>query len=271
MKITELSPEVRSDIFDYLTRIGDDQLICGHRLSEWCGHAPILEEDIALANIALDCIGHAAVFLKLAGEVEGAGRDEDKLAYFRDALQFKNLSLLELPNGDFAFTIGRQFLFSAFSYQLLTSLSKSSLDEVSALAQKTLKEVKYHLKHSAEWIVRLGDGTSESNSRLAAALKEMWVFIEELFDADQVEERLARQGIVPLSSSLRASWVEIVRPVLVEATLSDIVELLDRTVAASTQLPGRWKGSRIGRHTEHLGHLLAELQFLPRAYPTASW
>lgn len=255
----KMDKQTRQDVFDYLLRLGDDRLILGHRLSEWCGHGPILEEDIALANIALDCIGQAIAFLKLAGEMEGKGRSEDDLAYFREAIDYKNLMLLEQPKGDFAYTIARQFVFDVCSYHLFEELQYSAFDELAAIAAKSLKEVRYHLRHSSQWVLRLGDGTEESHQRVQNAFEDLWRFTGEMFQSDEIEKRLAAQKIVPEPASLKPKWVKMVDDILTEATLS---------VPADGYMIS---GSRQGRHSEYLGHILSEMQILPRSYPGAEW
>lgn len=259
MKYT-LDDQIRADLFDYLLRLGDDRLILGHRVSEWCGHGPILEEDIALANIALDSIGQAVNFLKLAGEVEGQGRSEDDLAYFREAIDYKNLMLVEQPRGDFGFTIARQFLFDAYSYHLMQGLQISQFEPLAALAEKTIKEETYHLRHCSQWMLRLGDGTEESHQRVQDALEDLWMYTGEMFESDPVETRLAEQKYIVPGSSLRTKWMETITRVLEEATL----EQPSNKRYMST-------GSRQGRHSEHLGYLLADMQILPRSYPDAKW
>jgi ring-1,2-phenylacetyl-CoA epoxidase subunit PaaC len=249
----------RDPLVEYLLRLGDDRLVLGHRLSEWCGHAPILEEDIATANIALDLLGHASMLLKLAGELEGEGRDEDALAYFRDERDFRNLLLCELPRGDFAFTTVRQLLFDAWSLHLLEALSGSTHAELAAIAGKALKETRYHLRHSSEWALRLGDGTEESHARAQAALDELWPWTGELGYQDAVDEELRARGVVPDLEPLRPAWDALVRDVIVRATL----RIPDG--------PLRLAGGRFGRHTEHLGHMLAEMQIVARSHPGASW
>ena len=198
---------ITNPLFEYLLRLGDDRLVLGHRVSEWCGHGPILEEDIALSNIALDLIGHASSLLALAGTVEGAGRDADALAYFRDGVAFRNALIVELPNGDFGFTIVRQFLFDAYSVLLLDTLSRAADERIAAIAAKCLKEDKYHLRHSSEWVVRLGDGTAESHRRAQDALDALWRYTGELFDRDGVDDAVAALGIVawrkPFAGSLK--------------------------------------------------------------------
>lgn len=253
------SGRVEHPLFEYLCRIGDDRLILGHRLAEWCGHAPILEEDIALANFALDFTGQAAAFLKLAGDVEGQGRDEDALAYHRDEYELRNAQLVELPRGDFAFTIVRQYLFDAYDVLFLDRLARSSHETLAGIAAKALKEAKYHARHTSEWVVRLGDGTEESHARMQRALDELWAYASELFVADAVDAAMVAQGIGVDLPSLKAPWEITVRETFARATL---------TVPADTRTV---QGGRKGRHTEALGHLLAEMQILPRSHPGASW
>ena len=245
-------------IFEYLLRLGDDRLVLGHRLSEWCGHGPILEEDIALANVALDLIGQATHFLQLAGQVEGQGRDEDALAYFRDAIDYRNVNLVELPNGDFGRTIVRQFLFDAWSVLLLDGLQRAAHTKLAGIAAKAYKEARYHVRHSGEWVLRLGDGTDESHRRVQTALDELWPYTGELFAADEVDRLLAGAG-APEPPALEPAWREVVSDVVRRATLT---------------LPPEGymhSGGRQGRHTEHLGHLLAEMQILARSHAGAKW
>ncbi|MFM1846685.1 MAG: hypothetical protein RL417_159 [Pseudomonadota bacterium] len=254
-----LSAEIQQALFEYTLRLGDDRLILGHRLSEWCGHAPILEEDIALANMALDLIGQASAFLELAGRIEGAGRSEDDLAYFRETVEFRNLLLVEQPRGDFAYTILRQFFFAALSLHLFEPLEKSTLPELAAVAAKSLKETRYHLRHSAEWVRRLGLGTEESRARLQAALEDQWYFIDELFESDTVETLLANEKLIGLTASFKSSWEKLVLPLLKESGL---------TLPQGTPIA---KGGRTGNHTEYLGRLLAEMQIVARSHPGAKW
>jgi ring-1,2-phenylacetyl-CoA epoxidase subunit PaaC len=246
-------------LVEYLLRIGDDRLILGHRMSEWTGHGPILEEDIATANIALDLIGQAAQFLKLAGEVEGAGRDEDALAYFRDGVKFRNSLLVELPKGDFGDTMVRQFLFDAYSVLQLEALTKCGHETLAAIAAKALKEDKYHLRHSSEWVVRLGDGTEESHKRVQASLDRLWKYTGELFVSDDIDAAVAALGVSVDLAGIKARWDAVVNDVLARATLT-------RPVDGPMQT-----GGRRGRHTEHLGHLLATMQSVARAHPGATW
>ncbi|MCH7781869.1 phenylacetate-CoA oxygenase subunit PaaC [candidate division KSB1 bacterium] len=247
-------------LFEYLLRLGDDRLVLGHRLSEWCGHAPILEEDIALANIALDCIGQASNFLSLAGKVENKGRNEDDLAYLREAVDFRNVQMVEVPNGDFAHTIARQFLFDVYSYPLLDELQKSADGEIAGIAEKAVKEDRYHLRHSSEWVRRLGDGTGESHDRVQNAFEDLWTYSEELFFTDEVDDILVAAGIAPDLALIKKAWEEMVAKVMKDATLD--IPGNDRYMA---------QGSRNGRHSEHLGHLLAEMQIVHRSYPGVKW
>lgn len=247
-------------LFEYLVRLADDRLILGHRLSEWCGHGPILEEDIALANIALDYIGHAANLYEYAVEIEDEGRHRDDLVYFRDDPEYKNLKIVELPKGDFGFTIARQFLFSSFSYYLYQLLSDVDDEQFSGIVEKHFKEVKYHLRHSREWVLRLGDGTDESHGRIQDAFDEIWMYTGEMFYQDQIEHFLQDEGLAADTESFKSDWKDLVTDTLQEATLD--VPDFDQYMA---------EGGREGFHTEHLGHLLAEMQHLRRSYPDADW
>lgn len=248
-----------NSLFEYILRIGDDSLILGHRLSEWCGHGPILEEDIAMTNISLDLVGQATSLLSYAGEVEGKGRDADALAFLRFDREYKNLLLVEQPNGDFGMTMMRQFLFDAFRKPLYERLQNSTDKQLSAIAEKSLKETKYHLKHSSEWVIRLGDGTEESHNRIQDSLNTLWRYTSELFFEDEVDAEMHRLGIAPNMSEVFDEWNSTVHAVLEEATL---------------QIPtNNWKheGGRKGMHSEHLGHILAEMQYMQRAYPNMEW
>lgn len=244
---------------DWLCRLGDNCLVLGHRVSEWCGHSPVLEEDIALANTALDLIGQTQLWLGLAGEVEGKGRTADKLAYLRDAAQFRNVLLVERPNGDFGQTLMRQFLFDAWHMELLRALQKSSDPRVAEIAAKAAKEVAYHLERSADLVIRLGDGTEESRARMQKALNVLWPYTGELFMADAVDQAVVAAGIAPAPESLKAAWDRTVAEVMAEATLS----LPEGTF--------QHRGGKAGRHTEALGFILADMQFLQRAYPGGTW
>lgn len=243
----------------YALARADDALILGHRLSEWCGHAPMMEEDMALANIGLDLIGQARALYTYAAEVEAAGNDEDRYAYLRDVRQYRNLLLVEQPNGDFARTILRQFLYSAFADPYWRAMTASTDPTLAAIAAKSEKESAYHLRHSAEWVIRLGDGTDESHARAQAAVEELWPYTGEMFLPDEGEAELVRQGVAVDPETLRESWTRTVTEILAEATLA-------APSAGWTQ-----RGGRDGRHSEHLGHLLSELQILQRTYPGATW
>jgi ring-1,2-phenylacetyl-CoA epoxidase subunit PaaC len=244
---------------EYLLRTADSALILGQRLSEWCGHAPVLEQDLALANIALDLIGQARLLLTHAGELEGKARDEDQLAFMRSEHEYRNVTLVELPNGDFGATVLRNFLFATFQTQLWQELQTSSDTQLAAIAAKSVKEARYHLRHSGEWVTRLGDGTEESHARMQSALDRLWPYTAELFSENHVDEEVARDGLGPAWSSLQSAWSEAVLPALEEATLA--------LPAAS---PFRSRG-KFGAHSEHLGHVLAEMQHLQRAYPASTW
>lgn len=246
-------------LFRFALRMGDNSLVLGHRLSEWCGHGPILEEDIAQTNIALDLIGQARNYLTYAGELEGKGRDEDDLAYLRMDREYLNALIVELPKGDYAFTIARSFLYDAFHLPLLEALCSSPDERLKAIAAKAVKEVTYHLRHSSEWLIRFGDGTDESHQRAQTALNELWRYTGELFTPDQDEELLAREGIIPKLDDITKEWHKTVDRVLKEATLQRPTE--------------EWmaRGGKRGVHTEHLGTMLAEMQVLQRTYPGAEW
>jgi ring-1,2-phenylacetyl-CoA epoxidase subunit PaaC len=243
----------------YTLQRADDALILGHRLSEWCGHAPMMEEDMALSNMALDLIGQARALYSYAAALEAVGRDEDAYAYLRDVTSYGNLLMVEQPNGDFAHTIVRQFLYSAFIDLYWRRLVASSDATLSAVAAKAEKESAYHLRHSAEWVIRLGDGTPDSHARAQHALDELWPFTGEMFSTDAPERTLITSGRVVDSPALRTAWNATVSRVISQATL--------------TRPADGWmqQGGRDGRHGEHLGHLLSELQFMQRSYPGASW
>lgn len=246
-------------LVEYFLRLGDDRLILGHRTSEWTGHGPILEEDIATANIALDFIGQAAQLLKLAGETEGKGRDENALAYFRDGTQFRNCLLVELPKGDFGDTMVRQFFFDAYSVLLLDEMTRCGHAQLAAIAAKALKEDKYHLRHSSEWVVRLGDGTAESHARVQASVDRFWKYTGELFETDEIDVAARAAGISIDMAGIKSRWNTLVTDVFERATLT-------RPADGPMQ-----RGGRRGKHTEHIGHLLATMQSVARAHPGASW
>lgn len=248
-----------NSLFEYLLRLGDDSLIIGHRLSEWCGHGPILEEDIAMTNIALDFVGQTTSLLELAGEVEGKGRSNDDLAFLRFDREYRNLLLVEQPNTDFGFTMMRQFLFDAYRKPLFERLTKSGNAQLAAIAEKSLKETKYHLRHSSEWVIRLGDGTEESHQRIQESLNTLWRYTSELFYADEVDAELIASGTIPSMDGLEAEWKKTVDEVFAEATL----EIPEK--------PWKFEGGRKGMHSEHLGYILSELQYMQRAYPGMEW
>lgn len=247
------------ELFTYTLRLGDDLLILSHRLSEWCGHGPVLEEDIALTNRALDHIGEARNLFDYAVKVEGKGRTEDDLAYLRTERNFVNALLVERPNGDYAHTIVRSFLFDAYHLPLAEALTKSSDAQLAAIAAKAVKEAQYHLKHSRDWVVRFGDGTAESHSRAQLALDGLWPYTGELFVQDELHKNLVKAGIAPDLKTIKASFDATVDRVLAEATL--------KRPADGYMM----SGGRHGKHSEHLGFLLAEMQYLQRAYPGAQW
>lgn len=262
--VGDVRPAAAAPLFTYALALADDALVLGHRLSEWSGKAPMLEEDIALSNLALDLIGQARLYYAYAGEIEGRGagseaRSEDALAYLRDEQVYRNVLLVEQPNGDFALTMMRQLLYAAFMHPYLQALQKSADTRLAEIAAKAVKEMAYHLRHASEWVIRLGDGTDESHARAAAALDELWAYTGELFEMDAGERDLVRQGIAVDRESIRPIWLATLDRVLGEATLA--------------QPADRWMqtGGRKGRHSEHLGHLLAEMQVLHRAHPGATW
>jgi len=254
---------MKNNLFTYTLRIADDSLILGQRLSELCGHGPILEEDIALTNIALDLIGQANSLYDYAATTEHdlfpKLKSADDLAFLRYEREYKNLLLVEQPNGDFAQTIVRNFLFDAFRVEFYTALLQSKDQQLAAIAEKSLKETKYHFRHSAEWVIRLGDGTEESHQRTQTALNHLWKYTSELFFEDEIDEALKAEGIAVSLSALKENWNNHVHSVIEQATLAipstDFVQL----------------GGRTGRHTEHLGFILTEMQYMQRAYPGMEW
>ena len=252
--------EVSRDHFvTFLLRLADDHLILGHRLSEWCGHAPMLEEDLAMPNIALDLIGQARALYQYAGEVEGKGRSEDDLAYLRREREYLNCLMVERPNGDFAHTMLRQFYFAAFMHPFWERASASTDETLAGIAAKAVKEVSYHIRHCGEWVIRLGDGTEESAARMKAAVEALAPYVDELFETDAVSETVSQAGIAPTPASLRPSFDVTVQRVFTEA-------FLDMPETAWPQT-----GGRQGRHEEAMGYLLAELQHIQRTYPGAVW
>ncbi len=246
-------------LFEYVLRQGDNCVVLGQRLGEWCGHGPALEEDIALTNVALDLFGQARLYLSYAAEHEGEGRTDDALAFLRDGREFRNLLLLEQPNRDFAYTMVRQFLFDVFHLELDKRLTASSDTRLSEIAEKSVKEITYHVRRSARWMIRLGDGTDVSHEKMQTALDELWLYTGEMFAMDAVDDLMLTAGIGVDLKTVRLPWDERVNAVLEEATLK--------------RPDDGWmdSGGKNGRHTEHLGHMLAEMQHLQRAYPGAQW
>jgi ring-1,2-phenylacetyl-CoA epoxidase subunit PaaC len=246
-------------LYRYVLRLGDLALVLGQRLSEWVGHAPALEEDLGLANIALDLVGQARLLLAYAGEIEGRGRGEDDIAFLREHGEYLNPTLVEQPNGDFGETIVRQVLIDAFQLALYERLASSRDERLAAIAAKAVKETRYHLRYSSSWLVRLGDGTEESHARVQRALERLWPYTVELFEADALDRDMAERGVAPSLAEMRTAWNRHIDEVLAEATL-------DRPA----DRPYTWFGKR-GEHSEHLGYLLAEMQYLQRAHPGARW
>jgi ring-1,2-phenylacetyl-CoA epoxidase subunit PaaC len=243
----------------YLLRIGDTCLILGQRLGEWCGHAPVLEEDIAMANIALDLIGQARAVLTLAGQVDGQGHDEDQLAFLRNERDYLNLTLVELPRGDFAFSVLRNTMVATWLKLLWQQLASSSNSELAAIAGKAVKEARYHQQHSGDWVVRLGDGTPESSRRMNTALGDLWRYVPEMFDTDAIDHAAHEAGLGPLWSGLQAQWQQEMGLILGEA---------GQQVPADSAF--RSHGKR-GQHSEHMGYILTDMQYLQRAFPGGVW
>ena len=250
-------------LFQYLLRLGDSTLILSHRVSEWTGHGPALEEDLAMTNVALDLLGHARMWLTLAGQLEGQGRDEDQLAYLRDAHDYRNFLLVEKPNGHYGDTLARQLVFDVWHYHVLQALSHSTNESVAEIACKALKEVVYHVRRSSDLVIRLGDGTDLSHRRMQEALDDVWRFTGELFTDDDITRDLAARGVVPLHASLQEPWLKTLGRIAADATL--IVPDFAHACHPAHQ------GGIVGRHTEALGYILAEMQHLQRAYPGAAW
>jgi len=244
----------------YLLRQGDNALILSQQLSQLCGKGPALEEDMALTNVALDLLGQTRMWLTYAGELEGKGRDEDRLAFHRDAIDFRNVLLVEQPNASYAETMMRQFLFDTWHYFLMQGLLQSSDPRIAEIAEKSFKEVTYHLRRSGDLVVRLGDGTDLSRARMQAALDDLWMYSGEVFIYDEIDNAMVEQGIAPKAQDLRAAFLDHVNDILLEATLT-------------MPSPDVWmqRGGKQGRHSERLGFILAEMQFLQRAYPGAEW
>lgn len=250
----DLQPAVQ-----YLLRIGDTCLIHAQRICEWSGHAPILEEDIAMSNMALDLIGQARAVLTLAGQLEGRGHDEDQLAFLREEKDYCNLTMVELPRGDFAFTVVRNTMMATLMKLLWERLLESGNAELAAIAGKAIKEARYHQQHAADWLVRLGDSTEEARQRVEKALRELWLYVPELFESDAVDEAASAGKIGPRWADLQAKWLEEMTAILDEATLSRPDDAAFRST-----------GKR-GVHSEHMGYILAEMQYLQRAYPGGVW
>lgn len=249
----------KNNLYEYTLRMADDSLILGHRVSEWCGHGPILEEDIALTNIALDLVGQATNLLEYAATLSETKKTADDLAFLRFDRDYRNLLLVEQPNEDFAYTLTRQFFFDLFRKYFFEKLTQSADSILAAIAEKSLKETKYHLKHSSEWMIRLGDGTDESHERVTNAVNDLWRFTDELFFMDEVDEALIKENIAVDLAEIKKVWLQHLTEIFAEATL---------TIPES-----KWqqKGGRTGMHSEHLGYLLAEMQFMQRAYPGMEW
>ncbi|MBC7412743.1 MAG: phenylacetate-CoA oxygenase subunit PaaC [Bacteroidia bacterium] len=250
---------MQNNTLEYVLRLGDSSIIIGHRLSQLCGHGPVLEEDIATTNIALDFIGLGTNLLDYAADLQGNGATADTLAFMRGERHYKNLLITELPNGDFAFTTVRQFLFDVYQLYLYEGLTRSNDERLRNIALKSYKEIQYHVRHTAAWMLRLGDGTTESHERMQTALNELWAYTGEFFAADAVDSELLTNGVAPDLSAVHSKWLTHVSDIITQATLT----LPTSTFAQS--------GSREGKHSEHLGFLLAEMQYLPRMYPDAKW
>ncbi|MEQ8705966.1 MAG: 1,2-phenylacetyl-CoA epoxidase subunit PaaC [Phaeodactylibacter sp.] len=246
--------------YQYLLRMGDNALILGHRLSEWCGHGPVLEQDIALTNIALDQVGQTRSLLQYAAQLEGKGRTEDDLAYKRDVMAYRNVLLVEQPNENFAYTIVRQFLFDAFNYLLHKSLVQSKDEHLQAIAEKSLKEITYHLRFSSEWMIRLGDGTEESHQKMQTALDDLFIYSGELITPDEVDQVIFEAGVGPDLNAIQPDYH------------AKVDEILQRATLQKPDVKYMQSGGKDGRmHTEYLGYILAELQFVQRAYPNMEW
>ena len=245
--------------YELCLRLGDSALIIGHRLSEWCGHAPILEEDIAITNVALDFVGLSRNLLSYAAEIQQLNKTEDDLAYLRDVVQYRNALLTEQPNGDYAVTMARQFFYDVFTYYFYHELCRSSDLALKGIAEKAVKEIDYHLRHSTEWMYRLGDGTAESKERMQHAVDELWMYTGDMFDTDENYALLISHKIAPEMDVVKQNWLQKISTVFETATL---VLPLNAFMQS---------GSLKGLHTEHLGFLLAEMQYVPRSYPNSTW
>jgi len=249
----------KASLYKYVLALGDDALILGQRLSQWAYKGPFLEEDIALSNISLDMFGRANLFLEYAATLKGNDVTADDLAFKRNEREFSNHILCEQPNGNFADTMGRQFFLDAFYKLFLQKLTKSKDEQLSAIAQKSIKETTYHLRHSSKWIIRLGDGTVESHAKVQSAIDNLWMFTNELFEMNEIDNEMLEQKIGVDCSKLKIEWDKIINEILSEATLNR---------PEDANMP---TGGRQGIHTEHLGHLLSDMQYLQRAYPDATW
>ncbi len=249
----------QKDLSTYCMRIADDSLILGQRLGEWCGHGPVLEEDIALTNVALDILGQSRVLFDYVSQLDDRYANEDEVAFLREEIAYTNLLLTEQPNGDYAHTIFRQFLFDVFRFYFFTELLESKDDVLRGLAEKAIKETTYHRAHSAEWVKRLGDGTEESHSRMQEAVDTLWMYSDEIFESDEVDARCVSEGIGADLGKIKELWEKEVKGVIAEATLSIPDDVWMQT------------GGRFGKHSEHLGYLLADMQYMQRAYPNLEW
>ncbi len=249
----------KASLYKYVLALGDDALILGQRLSQWAYKGPFLEEDIALSNISLDMFGRANLLLEYAATLKGNGTTSDELAFKRNEREFSNHIICEQPNGNFADTIVRQFFLDAFYKLFLQKLTNSKDEQLSAIAQKSIKETTYHLRHSSKWIIRLGDGTAESHAKVQSAIDNLWMFSDELFEINEIDKEMVKEKIGVDCSSIKAEWDKIIDDVLAEATLKRPEDTHMTT------------GGREGIHTEHLGHLLSDMQYLQHAYPDATW
>lgn len=251
--------ETKNELFQYCLQLGDNSMILGQRLGEWCGHAPILEVDIALTNLALDLLGQTRGYFQYAAEVEGKGRDEDQIAFMREEHEYKNCLLVEQPNEDFAYTIIRQFFFDTFHMLFLEKLSTSTDEQLAAIAAKSLKEVKYHFRFSGDWVRRLGDGTAESHKKTQQAVDDLWMFTGEFFEPTALEKKMAASGIGVDLPALKAGYDYHLNEVLDDAKLT------------TPDYDPNQSGGKEGRHTEYMGHILSELQWMQRTYPNMTW
>ncbi len=250
---------MQKELLHYTLRLGDNALILGHRLAEWCGHGPVLEQDIALSNIALDHLGQARMLLQYAARQKGESYTEDKVAFFRDITEYYNLLILELPNGDWGDTLARQFLFDTYNYFFYTELLNSKDDHLKAVAQKAIKEITYHAQWSAEWIIRLGDGTEESHQRVQKSIDDLWMWTGEMFTMDEIDQKLIEEGVAVDLAPIKEQWHQ------------KVAEILDVATLKKPQDDWMQSGGKQGEHSEYLGYILAEMQHLPRMHPEAEW